>query len=179
MGKSKAGKDKITWELVGLNGAIKDKKIFYDTSLQEQALFKLRNLLLSCKVEVPKSKMSISLDKMRGLVFGVIIDDDEYKGKIKSIIIDTFPVTVKKDGKMIKEDISDETDEYDEDDEDDIEDIDESEDEEEEPDYDSMTDKQLKKLCEEKGIQIRKKWGRDEMIEALELLDDSDDEDDE
>lgn len=171
MGTSKAGKPKITWELEGINGAVKGKKMFLDTSLQEQALFKLRNLLLACKVDVPKSKMNISLDKMKGLVLGVVIDDDEYKGKTKSAIIDTFPVTVKKDGKMIREDISDEDDDYDSDDED-IEDVDE-----ESSEYEDMEDEELKVACKERGIKVKKSWTRDQMIEALEELEEEDEDD--
>lgn len=180
---SAANKPKIAWELIGINGALKDKTFMYDTSLQPQALFKLRNLLLACKVDVPKGVMAIDLTKMKGLVFGVTMDDGEYKGKTRSEVIDTFPVSVKKDGKMIREDIGEDEDFEDEDIED-IEDIDEDTDEdedededEEELDYNDLSEKELKKLIKEKGIKVKKDATKKAMVKALEKFDAENEED--
>lgn len=191
-GVSKAsGKPKLTFELEGLNGAVKGRKIFYEVSLQEQALFKFRNLLLSLKVDVKKSVMKIDITKLVGLVVGITVDDDEYKGKVKSAIIDTFPCTVKKDGKLIREDISDEDDSDDDvedldsmDDEDEDEDDDDDGDEEDEEeeddipfDYSSMSEAELKKACKEKGLKGYKDLKKKALIKKLEEFDAAEDED--
>lgn len=130
--ESKNEKPYLNWELVGLNGALKGQTIYHTTSLQEQALFNLRNTLLACKVDVPKSKVKINLKELAGKVFGVTVDDDEYKGRVRSTIIDVFPISIK-NGKMIKEALPT-GDEFEEEDED-LEDLTE-EDEEEELDVD-------------------------------------------
>lgn len=169
----------LNWELEGINGALKGKKIYHTTSLQEQALFNLRNTLMACKVNVPKSKMQIDLKKLVGLVMGITVDDDEYKGKIKSAVVDVFPISIK-DGKMVKESLG-ETDEFDEDDDEGLDDIDELEDddmdeeEEEEIDYTDLDLKELKALCKERGIKGTKGKNEEELIEMLEEWDDEQD----
>lgn len=180
----------LNWELKGINGALKDKTLWYSTSLQEQALFNLRNVLLACKVSVAKA-MKIDLKKLIGLVFGVTLEDDEYKGKVRSEVVDVFPVTVKKDGKMIKEIIKESLgDDDDEDDYEDLEDVDLDEDEDEdsdeeedeedeadEVDYSSMDKEELKALCKERKIKTKKEWKKKDFIAALEAADGEDEED--
>jgi len=173
----------LFWELEIISGGSEGKKIGHITSLQEQALFNLRNVLLACKINVPKSALKLDLKKLIGLVFGVVIDDGEYKGKVRSEVVDVFPVTVKK-GKMIKEALPD-GDDMDEDDDDDLDevDLDEDEDEEEEEeeeeedeeeeeedevDYSSLSKKELKALCKERGIKVPKGADEEDLIDLLE-----------
>lgn len=176
--ESSNDKPYLNWELEGLNGALKGKTIYHTTSLQEQALFNLRNTLMACKVDVPKSKMKIDLKKLIGLIMGITVEDDEYKGKIKSAVVDVFPVSIK-GGKMVREALG-ETDEFDDEDEDldELEESDLEEDEEETSDYTDMDLKELRALCKERGIASK---GKDEeaLIEALEAWDEEqEDEDD-
>jgi len=150
-------KDKpyFNWELEVLNGDAKGKKLFHTTSLQPQALFNLRNTLLACKMNVPKSKMSVDIKKLVGAIMGVTVDDDEYKGKVKSSVVDVFPISIKK-GKMIKESLG-ETDEFDQN-EDDLEGLDE----EEGIDTSEMDLDELLEFADDNDIEIPKKAKKSE-----------------
>lgn len=120
---------------------------YYNTSLQPQALWNLRNLLEALGVEVPNSAMDIDLEDMLGRELMVLIDMEEYEGKKRPKMTDFWPADEKtnkieyKKGK--DEDVEEEDDEdedpaprkksskkskVDEDDEEEVE-----EDEEEEP----------------------------------------------
>ncbi len=102
MKTSKKNKPYLLWTLVGISGALKKKTLFHNTSLQSHALFSLRNTLLACKVDVPASKMQIDLRSLRGRKLGITVDDDEYQGRIKSVVVETWPFTVK-GGKVVRE----------------------------------------------------------------------------
>lgn len=147
-----SGSDYLNWECEGIVGDLKGKKIFHTTSLQAHALFTLRNTLLACKMDVPQSKFQVDLTKLVGKVFGVTIEDDEYKGRVKSAIVDVFPVSIK-NGKMVKEAMPT-GDEYDSDDEDLPDDIDSE-------DYSEMDLEELIELCEEREIKLTKKEKKD------------------
>jgi ribosomal protein L12E/L44/L45/RPP1/RPP2 len=110
----------------------------YYCKLQENQLWKLRNLFVAAGITVPKKKMKVDPSKVVGKFIGVTMEDDEYEGKAQSNIASVFPASELAEG-----DADDDEDEEDEegeeeaedeevDDEDDSADDDE-EDEEEEP----------------------------------------------
>jgi hypothetical protein len=76
----------LSWIFRGIDGKAKGKTFYYHTSLQEQALWKLRETLLGLSIEVPEEIMDIDLDELEGLEGTAIVDDDEYQGRISSKI---------------------------------------------------------------------------------------------
>jgi hypothetical protein len=58
----------------------------------ENEAWKIRNLLIAAGFAVPKKRMGIDPNKLVGKEIGMSLDDDEYEGKSKSVIVATFPV---------------------------------------------------------------------------------------
>lgn len=65
----------------------------YYCVLQENQLWKVRNLLIACGLSVPKKKVNVDPNKLVGREIGVTLDDDEYEGKMKSVITALFPAS--------------------------------------------------------------------------------------
>ena len=86
-----SGKTYLKWELEIAEGKLKGSKVWHNTSLQPQALFNLKGVLISLGVEVPEGKMKLDLDELEGLQMGITIEHEEYDGKPKARIIETFP----------------------------------------------------------------------------------------
>lgn len=76
----------------------------YYCKLQENQLWKLRNLLIAGGINVPKKKMKVDPNKVVGKSIGVTMEDDEYEGKMKSVISAVFPVHELADGAVIEGD---------------------------------------------------------------------------
>lgn len=58
--------------------------------LNEANLWKLRNLLQACGFTIPKKKVNVDPNKPVGKEIGITLEDDEYEGKMKSVIQATF-----------------------------------------------------------------------------------------
>jgi len=65
----------------------------YYCKLQENQLWKLRNLLIAAGINVPKKRMKVDPTKVVGRKIGVSMGDDEYNGRLKSVITAVFPVS--------------------------------------------------------------------------------------
>lgn len=65
----------------------------YQCVLLETSLWKLRNLFVAAGINVPKKKLNISsvLPKLTGKEIGMSLADDEYEGKMRSMIAGVFP----------------------------------------------------------------------------------------
>lgn len=63
----------------------------YYCKLTENQLWKLRNLLIAAGMAVPKKRMKLDPSKIVGKLIGVTMEDDEYEGKMKSVIQAVFP----------------------------------------------------------------------------------------
>jgi len=63
----------------------------YYCKLQENQLWKLRNILIAAGKNVPKSKQKVDVNSLVGKTIGVTIDDTEYEGKEQSEIAAVFP----------------------------------------------------------------------------------------
>lgn len=108
-----------------------DRKFPYYCKLQDNQLWKLRNLFLAAGKAVPKKKVKVNPAMIVGKLIAVTLEDDEYDGKPQSVIGTVFPAS-----ELNEDDNSDVNDELDdtEDDEGEAVDVaDEDEDEEEEP----------------------------------------------
>ena len=86
----------------------------YYCGLDEKQLWKLRNVIQAVGMKAPKSKISIDTDRLIGKKLGIELVDDEYDGRMKSVINAVFTSDSVNEG-----DPSEEPDEdFDDDDED-------------------------------------------------------------
>lgn len=65
----------------------------YYCQLEENTLWKVRNLLIACGIDVPKKRVNVDPSKLVNREIGVTLDDDEYEGKMKSVITAVFPAS--------------------------------------------------------------------------------------
>lgn len=65
----------------------------YYCQLSDKTLWKLRNLLVAAGLSVPKKRMKLDPSKAVNKYIGVTMEDDEYDGKMKSVIGAVFPVS--------------------------------------------------------------------------------------
>jgi len=134
-GEKKTPEIKATYKII--KGKFKGKTIIDDLYLTEGALWRLRVTLEGMGINVPSSKVKVDPKKMVGKQLGVSIDDDEYDGKIRSRVIDSFlPSELDDEAEDLDEE--DEDEDYDEEDEDEEDDEDEDEEEEEDEDLDEI-----------------------------------------
>jgi hypothetical protein len=102
----------------------KGKTLYVNTSLKPDALWNLRNLIhAALGKNVAGKALNFDPEKVYGKVMGVTVEDDEYKEKMRSQIVDFFPADDFKG-----EDNEDDDDDEDEDEEEEVEDEDEEED---------------------------------------------------
>ena len=66
------------WEFTVGMGEQKGKKIYDNTSLLPQALFNLRNTIIACGIDVPKSAFAVDTDKYIGKIIGITTGTREY-----------------------------------------------------------------------------------------------------
>jgi hypothetical protein len=160
--------------------------------LAENQLWKVRNLLTASGINVPKKRLKLDPEKLVGKLIAVTMEDDEYEGKLKSVIAAVFPPAEMNAGaEDVDEDEEDEEDEdeeeepepapvkkarkktpppvedEDEDEDEDEEDEDEDEDEEEEP---PPPPKRTKKVAA-KAAPARRRKTRQVSDDELEELD--------
>lgn len=65
----------------------------YYCVLDPKSLWKVRGLALATGYNVPKSKFSLDPNRLIGRQIGVIVDDDEYEGKIRSKVVQVMPAS--------------------------------------------------------------------------------------
>lgn len=157
--------------------------------LQENQLWKLRNLMIAAGITVPKRRMKVDPNRLVGKVIGVTVEDDEYEGKEQSTVQGVFPASELSDG-YGEDPNSDDEDEPETamDDEDNLDDLqdEEPEDEPEEDDepadpYGDMDRAALKAELKKRdsSFQARKSQTDDDLRALLRESDGGADEDDE
>lgn len=176
MGKSKEDKPKVSFEFEVSEGPNKGFKLFENCSLQPQALFKLKSLLMALGVDIPDGAFDLNLKDLIGLTCEVEVGHEVYEGKKRARILE-----------FINPDESDEDDE-DEDDEDEDEGSEDLEERLSEMDKDELKELALELEIPKKKVMAAKKVTalvelimeeaeEDDILAALDS-DDSDDEDD-
>ena len=87
-GESKSGTDQwiFTFEVEGVRGG----KYPYYCGLVENQLWKIRNLFTAAGITVPKKRVGVDPNKLVGKIVGVELVDDEYEGRMKSVINSIF-----------------------------------------------------------------------------------------
>lgn len=91
--ESEAGNDYLKWEFTITEGKYKGKKLWHNTSLQQQSLWALRGVLESLGIEIPDETMDLDLSDLEGRTIGVEVYHDKFKGKAQAKIADLFEVT--------------------------------------------------------------------------------------
>lgn len=153
----------IKWEAT--RGKVK-ATVFDHIVLTPNALWKLRNLLEACGVDVPEGDMTVSEEDLVDLECMIEITNEEYEGKERPRV-----TAYKAEGDAEEED-DEEEDEEEDDSDDDTEDDDDEEDEEEEDEEEEEPPKKKKAASKR-----RAKDEDDDDNEDEEDDDDSDDED--
>lgn len=114
--------------------------------LSDAALWRVRQTLEAMGIAVPSKKVKINPKSMVGKECAVTVEDDEYEGKIRSNIVDTFLLSDFEELETGDDEDFDDEDDEDEDeaeDEEEEEEEDEGEDEDEEEDDDDIEDVDL------------------------------------
>lgn len=155
----------------------------YYCKLQENQLWKLRNLFIAAGKTVPKKKVKVNPNELVGKLIGVTMEDTEYNDKEQSEVAAVFPAADLADGTPTDDDDTDDEHDAPDDDEDlDIdepeEEADEDEDEAEEADpYASMDRAELKAELKKRDPEfVAKKSQSDDDLRDLLRADSSDDE---
>lgn len=123
-GESKNGNEQLIFT-IQLEG---DKRASYPLycPLEAKSLWKIRQLITSVGLPTPTGRAKVNPQAMLNKVFGLLLEDDEYEGRVKSKVQDFWPKaeggpyenageTSKSKGRVVEDD--DEDDDEDEDDE--------------------------------------------------------------
>lgn len=179
----------ISWVFEIAAGKYEGQKLYYNTNIGKESLWKLREVLEALGQDVPDGKMDLDLSELVGCECGVVVYQEVYEGKNRAKIAD-----------FLAADEVDESDNDSEEEEDDEEEKpktkgkgkksskkkdDEEEEDAEEVDVSSMDEDELAELVEDKGLDvdlddyssIKKK--RKAVAEALEKGGDDEDSEDE
>lgn len=148
-------------------------KLPYYCKLQENQLWKLRNIFIAAGKSVPKSKIKVDPNQIVNKLIGVTIGDTEYEGKEQSEIDGIFPAAeLDEDDSSVEEPEEDEDDEDEADDS--LEDLDtdeveaeEEEDEEAGDEYDAMDRLTLRKALLKVGVDKTSKAQSDDDLRDL------------
>ena len=65
----------------------------YYCKLVDNQLWKIRNLLVAAGISVPKKRVKLNPSVVVGKTIGVVMEDDEYDGKMQSVIASTIPTS--------------------------------------------------------------------------------------
>jgi hypothetical protein len=130
-----SGKEYLKWEMRITKGKHKGVKLYDNTSLQPQALWKLKSLLIAMGEEVPDSTMELNPQDYVGKTLEVETTNEEYQGKDKSKITGYVggESEEEEDGEEEEESEEEETEEESEEEEEEDDDEEEEEEEEEKP----------------------------------------------
>ena len=149
----------------------------YYCKLQDNQLWKVRNLAIAAGKSVPKKKIKLDPNTLVGKTIAVTLEDDEYEGKLKSVISATFPVSeldIDDDDEYDDEEDDDE-DEDDDDDDDDDEDEDDDDEDDDDEDDDEDEEEEVKPKPRNKSKAApkskSKKKSRDDDLDDIDIDD--------
>lgn len=85
---SRDGNPMISFEFEVSDGTHKGAKLFENCSLQPQALFKLKSVLLALGLEIPNKAFDLNLRELIGLTCEVEVGHEVYEGKKRARILE-------------------------------------------------------------------------------------------
>src|SRR5580765_3902636 len=86
-----SGQDYIKWQYKVKDGKYKGARLWDNTSLQPQALWKLRQVLEAMGVEIPEGAMDLELEEYVDMEVGIVVENEKYQGKDKPRAAGYFP----------------------------------------------------------------------------------------
>lgn len=86
--KSKEGNPMISFEFEVTEGTHSGAKLFENCSLQPQALFKLKSVLLALGMDIPNKSFDLNLKDLIGLTCEVEVGHEVYEGKKRARILE-------------------------------------------------------------------------------------------
>jgi hypothetical protein len=165
----------LVYALVPADPKLKTRRFPFYCKLQQNQLWKLRDLLVAAGQTVPKKAVQIDPAVVVGKLIAAEVEDDVYQGNIRSSVNGTYGLDIldEDEGSASSEDEDEEEYEGDEDEG-------EEEDDEEEVDLEALSLPALRKMAKELGIDHTglKKADLIEAIEEEEGEEDDEDEDD-
>ena len=87
-----SGSEYLKWTLKIVSDENKGAKLYHMTSLQPQALFNLKGVLISLGVVVPEAEFELDFEDLKGRVCGVTVAHEKYDGKNRARITDFYPL---------------------------------------------------------------------------------------
>lgn len=87
MAESQAGNPMIKFEFEVTDGKNKGAKLYENCSLQPNALFKLKSLLIGLGFSIPKKAFDLDLNELVGLTCDVEVGHEKYEGKVRARIL--------------------------------------------------------------------------------------------
>lgn len=148
----RSAKPYLAWEFRTSNGYT----LYHNTSLQPQALFSLKNVLLALGYEVPDAVLRLDLRDLKGREAYVEVMHEVYEGKKRARIVQfLMPDEVEEEELEDEEGIEEELEEVvDEVEDEEVEENIEAGEEEEDEDLDSMSLEELLDYAEENDIDL-------------------------
>jgi len=90
---SQAGKPYINWDFKITGPKYEGRHQWYMTSLQKQALWKLKQMLL--RLGVPEEKLTgvfdLDLEELIGKPCKIVVEHEQYQGQIRDRVVDVLP----------------------------------------------------------------------------------------
>jgi len=166
---ARSEKPYLAWRFRTVDGSY---RLYHNTSLQPQALFNLKQVLVALGIEVPSSVMKLNLDKLVGRECYVEVEHELYEGRNRARITDFLAKDAVEEHEY--EEYEEEEDEEEEEIEEEEEEIEEEEeeDEEEEDELDKMSLDELLEYAEEHDIDLthlgrKGRKDRDKVLQAI------------
>jgi hypothetical protein len=86
-----AGNPYLSWEFKVDEGKYKGRKVWDNTSLQPQALWKLRGLFENMGMDIEDGEFEVDLEELQGQLVGAEVVNEKYQGKDKPRIASYLP----------------------------------------------------------------------------------------
>ncbi len=148
-----SGQDYLRWVFKIVDGKCKGSRIWDNTSLQTQALWKLRQLLEALGVDVPEGPLELETEEYIGLPATLTVQNEKYQGKDYPRVVAYAPAD------SLEEEEEEETEEDEEDEEEAS-----IEDEEEKPIARSAKRKKVEKPEIKVGMKVKFEDDGEEMV---------------
>src|SRR5690349_16462675 len=88
---AETGQPYLAWEYKIHEGPYKGRKVWDNTSLQPQALWKLRSVMESMGMDIEDGEFELDLGDFESMTVGAEIANEKYQGKDKPLIVGYMP----------------------------------------------------------------------------------------